>query len=206
MSAGDTYNEIAKGESCEMKLKGSRFIGESFLVHAEQDIEDALHSVRKREYNATHHCWAFRMGVHGDAFRHNDDGEPKGTAGIPILRQIDGFAITNVLVVVTRYYGGTKLGTGGLARAYGDAARAVLAKSSCEEKILRENVTVSFAYDDTSGAMHTVNKFDIKITGSDYGNTTKLFLAIRLSECDAFIDAFTEKLGGRGQVVRMELP
>ena len=206
MGKRDTYNEIALGEICELKIKGSRFIGESFLVRSVSEAEDALHDVRKREFNATHHCWAYRLGIHGNEFRYSDDGEPKGTAGLPILRQIEGVDVTNTLVIVTRYYGGTKLGTGGLARAYGDAAKEVLTKSKSQEKILRVDVIATFSYDDTSGAMHTIGNFDIKITGSDYGNKTKLHLAVRLSEYEGFTRRFTEKLRGRGQLLQKDLP
>ena len=134
----DSYKEVSARELAEIKIKGSRFIGEVVPASSIEDAEAALGQIRKREYNATHHCWAYRLGVKGDLFRYSDDGEPSGTAGQPILRHIDGLGITNILVVVTRYYGGTKLGTGGLIRAYGEAARLVLEKSVIEEKILRD--------------------------------------------------------------------
>ena len=118
------------------------------------------------EYNATHHCWAYRLGQQSDLFRYSDDGEPSGTAGQPILRQIDGRMLTNVMIVVTRYYGGTKLGTGGLARAYGEAAGLVLDACQIKEHIIRELLTIRFAYADTSPAMHTVDSFDAKIKSS----------------------------------------
>ena len=104
---------------CETKVKGSRFIAEATDVRDEEMTMAFVADVRGREPGATHHCWAYRLGTGGDAFRYNDDGEPSGTAGPPILRQIDALGLTNTLVVVTRYYGGTKLGTGGLLRAYG---------------------------------------------------------------------------------------
>lgn len=196
----DQYREIVSGELAEIKIKGSRFIGEATPVYSKEEAEAVLHTIKKREYTATHHCWAYRIGTEGNVFRFNDDGEPSGTAGPPILRQVDHFEITNVIVVVTRYYGGTKLGKGGLIRAYGDAARSVLEACEVEEKIVRVEVRISFAYDDTSAAMHVINSYDINIVGSEYGNDTSLVLAIRASAVQAFKQAFVDKLRGRGVV------
>ncbi|HLA62868.1 MAG TPA: YigZ family protein, partial [Rhodothermales bacterium] len=105
------------------KTKGSRFIGDAFPARSEAEVAACLERVRRREHTATHHCWAARLGVpgptgYGARPRYSDDGEPGGSAGLPILREIDRRGLSDVLVVVTRYYGGTKLGTGGLARAY----------------------------------------------------------------------------------------
>lgn len=196
----DTYLQIAADQQAEIKIKGSRFIGEAILVEDEAEALDRLAGIRKREYNATHHCWAYRVGIASDKFRYSDDGEPSGTAGQPILRQIDGRGLTNILVVVTRYYGGTKLGTGGLVRAYGDAAAAVLDLCKINEHIVRQELVVKFAYADTSPAMHTIDNFDAIIASSNYGDDTELTLAIRKSEVEAFCAAFVENLGGRGLV------
>ena len=122
----DTYLTLREGAEAQIKVKGSRFLAEAVPVADEAVAEAALATIRKREYNATHHCTAYRIGPAADLFRFNDDGEPSGTAGQPILRQIEGRELTNTLVVVTRYYGGTKLGTGGLIRAYGEAASLAL--------------------------------------------------------------------------------
>ncbi len=197
----DTFRQIAANQTAEVKVKGSRFIGEALVVLDEQEAQEALQRIRKREYNATHHCWAYRLGLQSDRFRYSDDGEPGGTAGQPILRQIDGQGVTNIMVVVTRYYGGTKLGTGGLARAYGDAASAVLATCQIDEHILRAHLVIRFAYADTSPAMHTIGRFDVKIENSTYGDETELTLGIRTSQVEAFKNQFVEKLAGRGLIV-----
>ena len=104
----DYYKQIVPGNACEMKVKGSRFLGEVGLAVSVEEAEAFLAGVKKREYSATHHCWAYRLGADGKTFRYNDDGEPSGTAGQPIMRHIDSLGITNVIAVVTRYYGGTK--------------------------------------------------------------------------------------------------
>lgn len=197
----DVYRTIAGHAEAEMKVKGSRFIGEAFLVRDVDAAEAQIAAIRKREYNATHHCTAYRVGIQGAVFRYNDDGEPTGTAGPPILRQIDARDLTNTLVVVTRYYGGTKLGTGGLLRAYGDAASRVLDDCSITQHIIRAPVRLRFAYDDTSPAMHTINQFDAEIQQTSYTDKTEIIVGVRTSEVDAFMDRFVNALSGRGEVV-----
>jgi uncharacterized YigZ family protein len=182
------------------KSKGSRFIGEAFPVTTEAEAEARLDAVRKREYAATYWCWAWRLGLEGDAFRTSDDGEPSGSAGAPILRQIDARDLTNTLVVVTRYYGGTKLGVGGLVRAYGEAASDALDAARTVEHVVRVPVRLRFAYDDTSPAMHTVNRFDAEIAEQHYTANTELVVRVRRSEAEALRAAFVEALGGRGEV------
>ena len=198
----DLYRQIASGQSSEIKIKGSRFIGEAGLVASVEEAVEFLSAIKKREHSATHHCWAYRIGADGGMFRFNDDGEPSGTAGQPILRQIDGRGVTNTMVVVTRYYGGTKLGKGGLIRAYGDAAQIVLETCPVVTKILRDNVRVVFLYEDTSIAMRTIQNYDAKIVSTNYHDRTEMELAIRKSEVAAFKEAFVDNLGGRGSIER----
>ncbi len=194
----DTYRTIAARAQAEIKVKGSRFIAEAFPVASAEAAEARIAEVRKREYNATHHCTAYRVGADGHVFRFNDDGEPSGTAGAPILRQIDSRALTNTLVVVTRYYGGTKLGTGGLVRAYGEAASEVLDRCAVVTRILRTDVRLRFGYDDTSPAMHTIQQFDAEIRATHYTEETEIVVGVRKSETAAFVAAFVDALSGRG--------
>ncbi len=197
----DTYNTPAQDARAEIKVKGSRFIAEVFCVESSDEAEARITAVRKREYNATHHCTAYRVGTDGSRFRYSDDGEPSGTAGAPILRQIDARALTNALVVVTRYYGGTKLGTGGLIRAYGEAASDALDGASIQEHILRDRLRLQFSYADTSPAMHTISQFDAKILEMHYTEETELVIAIRRSEAEAFLERYVDALGGRGRAL-----
>lgn len=197
----DSYRTLARPASAEPpKTKGSRFIGEAFPVRSEEEAMARLEAVRKREHAATHWCWAYRLGVEGEAFRYSDDGEPSGSAGAPILRQIEARDLTNTLVVVTRYYGGTKLGTGGLVRAYGEAAALALDAAPVAERIVRVPVRLRFAYDDTSPAMHTIGRFDAEIAEQHYAEDTELVVRVRRSEADALRAAFTDALGGRGTI------
>ncbi len=194
----DVYHSIAAYAQAEIKVKGSRFIAEAFPVANADGAEAKIAEIRKREYNATHHCTAYRVGADGAVFRFNDDGEPSGTAGAPMLRQIDGRGLTNTLVVVTRYYGGTKLGTGGLIRAYGDAASEVLDHCTITQHILRTAVRVRFAYDDTSPALHTIQQFDTVVQETHYSEDTEMRLGVRRSVVDQFVAAFVNALAGRG--------
>ncbi len=198
MSERDTYRVLKNGARVEIKVKGSRFIGETFPVATVAEAEARIAEVRKQAHDATHHCTAYRVGAAGEHYRYNDDGEPSGSAGPPILRQIDARGLTNTLVVVTRYFGGTKLGVGGLVRAYGAAAAEALDASGIEERVLRVPIRLRFDYADTSPAMHTIERFRAEIMETHYGEATELVAGVRRSEAEAFVEAFTEALGGRG--------
>ena len=199
----DVYRTLRGTSVGEVKVKGSRFIGEATDVRDEAAAMAFVADVRQREPGATHHCWAYRLGPGGDLFRYNDDGEPSGTAGQPILRQIDALDLTNTLVVVTRYYGGTKLGTGGLLRAYGDAAAEALAAAQLVQRVVRLRLRLTFAYEDTTPARQVLSRFDAEEFDARYTEATELVVGVRTSEVAAFTAAFTDALGGQG-VVRSE--
>lgn len=196
----DTYRTIRRTSATETKVKGSRFIAEAVPAPSEEEAVAAIAAVRKREYDATHHCSAYRVGTSAHLFRYDDDGEPSGTAGSPILRQIEARELTNIVVVVTRYYGGTKLGTGGLMRAYGEAAGAVLDAAEVVTEVIFGRVYVSFDYEDTSPAMHTIDRFDAHVVESKYTARTELEIDVPRSRVRAFEEAFIDALGGRGEI------
>ena len=199
----DMFRSVARPASIQIKVTGSRFLAETIPVVNEDQVETQVERIRRREFNATHHCTAYRLGIDADIFRFNDDGEPSGTAGRPILRQIESRELTNTLVVVTRYFGGTKLGTGGLMRAYGDAASGVLEKAGFSVKVISEHLLVSFDYDDTSPAMHVIDRFDAEVVDSSYTETIELKIAVPRSRALTFEAAFVDALGGRGQARRV---
>jgi uncharacterized YigZ family protein len=196
----DSYLVLDKPGHAVIKVKGSRFIAEALPVSSVEDATQKLAVIRKRDYDATHHCSAFRIGSEATQFRYSDDGEPNSSAGLPIYRQIEGRKLTDTLVVVVRYYGGTKLGTGGLVRAYSEAASLALDSASVREVILRTRVQIRFDYQDTSGAMHVISQFDAVIAGTEYGDDTVIQLDLRSTQVAAFADAFIEALSGRGQL------
>ncbi|MGD0783492.1 MAG: YigZ family protein [Candidatus Aminicenantales bacterium] len=126
-------NGLSREAEITLEIKRSKFIGRSFRRAAPGAALEAVQNVRQAHRDADHHCWAYRVGVQGEQARYNDDGEPQGTAGPPILQVLERREMTNALIVVTRYYGGIKLGTGGLAHAYGEAAKVVLDESRPRE-------------------------------------------------------------------------
>ncbi|MFB6279567.1 MAG: YigZ family protein [Salinibacter sp.] len=200
----DTYRTIDEPARAEQTVEGSRFLAEAMPVSDRRAVTERIETIREREHTATHHCTAYRLGREGEDFRYDDDGEPSGTAGPPLLRQIDARDLTNTLVVVTRYFGGTELGTGGLARAYGDAASAALDRASVVEHVVRTPVRVRFDYDDTAPAEQVLRQFDTEVQESTYTDVTTLTVGVRQSEVDAFVDAFTNALSDRGEVLGVE--
>ncbi|HIG75193.1 MAG TPA: DUF1949 domain-containing protein [Bacteroidetes bacterium] len=189
------------------KSKGSRFIGYVAPAGSEEEALAVVADVRKEHHAARHHVWAFRLTADGSVWRGNDDGEPNGTGGRPLLQEIESRELTDVVVVVTRYYGGTKLGTGGLARAYGEAAALALDTAAeqrlVERRTVRAPVTLRFAFADTSAAMRTVEQFDAEIRDQAYtADGTTLALAVRQSQADALAAQFVEATAGRGEVER----
>jgi uncharacterized YigZ family protein len=200
-AAGETMCTISAARSAEIKEKGSRFIARALPVGAVHEAEVHIARIRRSEHAATHHCYAYRIGPGGEESRTADDGEPSGTAGQPIMRQIDGKRLTNIVVVVTRYFGGVKLGTGGLARAYGDAAAAVLSTCRFLEVVPKVRISIRFRYEDTAPVMRIVSRLDAEVIGSRYSDDALLELQIPASHTEAFESAFVEALGGRGEVI-----
>jgi uncharacterized YigZ family protein len=198
----DTYRTLASPGRAECKRKGSRFLACARPVDTEEAARSHIETVRAERYQATHHCTAYRIHPSGDVFRYNDDGEPTGTAGPPILQQIDARDLTNTLVIVTRYYGGTKLGTGGLARAYGDAAAAALDNATITQSVVRTPVAVTFAYNDTAAAEQVLRQFDTARLDDTYTDVTRWVVGLRPSQVDAFAQAITNALGGRATIER----
>lgn len=199
----DTYQTVEGTGRAEHTVEGSRFLAEAVPAVDRTEAEETVSTIRSRERKATHHCFAYRVGVAGDTFRYDDDGEPSGTAGQPILRQIDAEDLTNTLVVVTRYFGGTELGTGGLARAYGSAAAAALEQAGHVERVVRTPVRIRFDYDDTSPVKRVLEQFDADVEDSDYTDVTTLTVGVRESQVDPFVRTFRNALSDRGEVLHI---
>lgn len=199
----DTYRTVEAPVRAEHTIEGSRFLADAYPVSDREEVDDRVARIRSREPTASHHCYAYRLGPDGDDFRYDDDGEPTGTAGQPILRQIDARGLTNIVVVVTRYFGGTELGTGGLARAYGDTASEGLERAIIVERVLRTPVRLRFDYGDTSPAQRVLQQFDTEVLSSTYTDVTTLTVGVRQSEVEAFVEAFTNALSDRGEILRV---
>lgn len=178
----DIYKTITRESLGEFKDRGSKFIAYAYPVYTEADWQERLEEVRKLHPKARHYCYAYRLGLDGNNFRANDDGEPSGTAGRPILGQIDSFELTNVFVVVVRYFGGTLLGTSGLINAYKLSAADALEKAEVIEKTVEDIYRLTFDYALMSNVMNAVKKLDLEMVQQDFGTIGNLDVAIRQSE------------------------
>ena len=178
----DTYHTLAGPTEGEFKDRGSKFIAFAFPVYTEADWQQALLDVRKLHPKSRHYCYAYRLGMDGNNFRTNDDGEPSGTAGKPILGRIDSFGLVNVFVVVIRYFGGTLLGASGLINAYKESTIAALEKGEIVEKVVADIYQFTFDYSIMSEVMNAIKKHKVEMVGQDFGNIGKVKIAIRQSE------------------------
>jgi uncharacterized YigZ family protein len=201
----DVYLMIRQPAKAETKVKGSRFIAEAEAVTAVDDALTKLAAIRKREYSATHHCYAYIVGRGQDAtFKYSDDGEPGGSAGKPIYDVVAGTGVTNVLCVVTRYFGGTKLGTGGLVRAYGDAARAAMTAAGVKECFLTRRFRFTFDFNLYDRWLQAVHRLGAEVLDTRYSDHIEMDARIRLSRAPQLIETFTELTSGKGIVEEIE--
>jgi len=174
MSVRDRYRTIDKKAEGTFRDRGSKFLAFAFPVHSVEEIKSILEDLRREYHDARHHCYAYRLGAAKDEFRANDDGEPSSSAGKPILGQIQSLDLSNILVVVVRYFGGTLLGVGGLINAYRSAAADALQKARIVEGVERDPVTILFPYALTKDIMKIVEEEKIKIMAQDYTDTCRL--------------------------------
>ncbi|MFO8000363.1 MAG: YigZ family protein [Marinilabilia sp.] len=191
----DYYQTIKYPAEGLFKEKGSKFLAFAFPVDNEDLIGRHLESVRKKYHDARHHCFAWQMGTEGMDFRMNDDGEPSGTAGKPILGQIHSYGLTNVLVIVVRYFGGVKLGTGGLIRAYKAASVDALDRAEIIECTIKKSFTVRFAYDMMNPVMRVVDEEGLFVEQQMFDADCQLTLAVRESRYEELVGRFRQTYG-----------
>lgn len=184
----DTFKSIASPSEGLFKDNGSRFIALAYPVESEAQVKEIVSSLKKEYHDARHHCYAYRLGHRGDIFRANDDGEPSGSAGRPILGQIDSAGLSDVLVVVVRYFGGIKLGIPGLIRAYKTSTSDALASARVIEKTACRNFRLRFAYLSMNDAMKLVKDLSLAVTAQDFGLECLLDLRVRLDSVDDFLE------------------
>ena len=187
-SVSDTYSSIAAPSEGIFKDQGSRFIARAFPVESEAEAKALLERERKEFHDARHHCLAYRIGCGGLLFRASDDGEPAGSAGRPILGQIDSAGLSDVAVVVTRYFGGIKLGIPGLVRAYRESTAQALANAQKIEKIAGKWVSLDFDYTGMPAVMKLLKELDIPQRNQDFGAQCRVEVRVRLSLEDDFFD------------------
>ena len=180
----DEYRTLKTGGEGYYTDKRSKFLAFAHHVSTVDEIKDLLAGYRKKYYDARHVCYAYMLGPERSDFRANDDGEPSSTAGKPILGQINSNELTDILIVVVRYYGGVNLGTSGLIVAYREAAADAIAHSEVEMRQIEEVVTYTFAYPLMNEVMRIVKEMQPRIVSQTYDNTCEIRLSIRKSEAE----------------------
>lgn len=194
----DSFVTIASPCEAELKEKSSRFLAYAAPVASREEAERLMEQIRRTHFDASHHCYAYRIGIGSEEVtRAVDDGEPAGSAGKPILSVIQGEDLTNVLVAVTRWFGGIKLGVGGLARAYAESTKRVLElcqRITCYETTVLE---IEFPYQKLSPILKVVEQFTASVISTDYADTVRLYAKIRRSRAESFIAALQNAAAGR---------
>lgn len=197
----DSFLTIATRHSSEIKIERSRFIGTVIPASSRDLAELEYDRVKKAFYDATHNCFAFCIGLEPrQEYRYSDDGEPSGTAGRPIYDAILSHKVTDLLVVVTRYFGGIKLGTGGLARAYRHSADQVLSEAVVVEKMIMQPFKISYGHDHTSIIMKALSDFELRPGEIVYGEGVVLHTAIRASRYSEFCRSLRERAHGQASI------
>lgn len=187
---GDSYYIPDHNGESAYRDKASKFIGLVFPVRTEAEAREAIAEARKRFFDASHHCYAYCIGAGQEVFRFNDDGEPSGSAGRPIYGQILSKGLSDTLVVVVRYFGGTKLGIPGLIKAYRTAASDALEKSGRKEKILVKSISVRFGYEHMNDIMKISKNEKLEIISQESGDNCKMAFRIKASRAETVIARF----------------
>ena len=180
----DEYLTIGEASEGLYKEKGSKFLGFAYAVENEAQVKEIIDILKKAHHNARHHCFAFILGSHGEHYRANDAGEPSHTAGDPILGQIRSRNLTNTLVVVVRYFGGTKLGVPGLINAYKSAAADALNNAAIIKKVIAEPIRIRFDYPAMNDVMRIVNEKNLEIHEQQFEIDCRMHLSVPLSQAE----------------------
>lgn len=186
----DTYKTIAGSSEGLYKEKGSKFLAFAYHVESEDEVKARLGELRKKYYDARHHCYAYSLGAKRTAIRMNDDGEPSGTGGKPIYGQLLSMDVTDVLVVVVRYFGGVLLGTSGLANAYKTAAREALETATVEERTVDDRYEVKFKYEQMNDVMKIVKDYGLTLKKQVFEMECSIEFAVRQGNSERVRKAF----------------
>ncbi|MCM4169770.1 hypothetical protein KCTC52924_03969 [Arenibacter antarcticus] len=188
----DTYKTISE-PSTEIlfKERKSKFFGYAFPILSEEEVKPILEELRRQHPTANHLCYAWQLGVEDVKYRANDDGEPNNSAGMPIYGQIQSFSITNVLIVVARVFGGTKLGVGGLIAAYRTAAQMALESAHIMERTLQQQFLLSFDYPDMDKVMRTIKQNQLEIISQEMEMDCKIVISVRKNDADRTENTFS---------------
>ncbi len=187
MEMQDQYRSIAAPSEGLFKDNGSRFIALAYPVETEEEVKSIVAGLRKEYHDARHHCYAYRLGYKGDLWRASDDGEPSGSAGRPILGQIDSLGLSDILVVVVRYFGGIKLGIPGLIRAYKTSTADALSSAQIVDKIASRHFRLQFEYLSMNAVMKVLKDMDLPQKAQNFGESCSLETSVRLASVEDFI-------------------
>lgn len=193
MTEKDTYKTITKASTEVLfKDKNSKFFGYVFPINSEDAVKIHLETLKKKHHSARHWCYAYQLGTQEDhyQFRANDDGEPNNSAGMPIYGQIQSFEVTNVLIVVVRYFGGVKLGVGGLISAYKTAAQMALENSKIVTRTINQEIQLKFEYKDMNKVMRIIKEKNLKIANQTLELNCVIIISVRLKKTKAVLEAF----------------
>jgi len=191
MSNNDTFLTVYSPSQGLYKEKGSKFISYLFHVDAEEEIKDHLARIKKEHHDARHHCYAYMLGKEGENWRANDDGEPSGTGGKPILGQIKSNEITNILIIVVRYFGGTLLGVSGLANAYKTAAADAIANAHLEQHVIHESWRIEFPYSAMNDVMKILKDDNIEQSDHQFDLDCAMVIKPRQSDSARVLEKFS---------------
>ncbi|MFZ4679414.1 MAG: IMPACT family protein [Flavobacterium sp.] len=191
MEIKDTFKTIAS-PSTEIlfKEKNSKFFGYAFPITSEDEVKSIVNNLRKQHFGAGHFCYAFQLGTDTVSFRANDDGEPSNSAGMPIYGQIQSFGLTNVLVVVVRFFGGVKLGVGGLISAYKTAAQMALEESVILEKTIDVHFQIFFDYKNMNKVMRIIKEKNLEIISQQMKESCQIIIATRKKNAEIIFNIF----------------
>jgi len=184
----DIYRTISTKSQGFYSEKGSKFISYAFPVESEEQVKENLQYLKKKHYDARHHVYAFIIGADQSFYRASDDGEPSNSSGIPVLGQLRSFDLTNTLIIVVRYFGGTKLGVPGLINAYKTAASDAINNAVIIEKTVNDNLEIEFSYDDMNFVMKAIKDYNIDIINQEFLVDCKINVSIRRSLKNNFIE------------------
>jgi uncharacterized YigZ family protein len=187
----DVYKTIlVPSEETLFKEKGSKFFGYTFPVLTEDDVKERLEELKKKHHSARHFCYAYQLGIEKIKFRANDDGEPNNSAGLPIYGQIQSFEVTNILIVSVRYFGGTKLGVGGLISAYKTSAQMALQASDILEKTINIDYRLTFNYDLMNAVMRVVKEKNLNIIAQKLELNCEYIISVRKKDAPSIFKIF----------------
>lgn len=192
MLFSNTYRELNSSSSGVYKEKGSKFISYAFPVYSEKEVKKKIDEIKKLDHSARHHCYAFVLHPDKSSMRNNDDGEPSSTAGKPILGQIESNDLTNILIIVSRYFGGVKLGITGLIRSYKTAAANAISNSTIVTKTIKEIYEIFFVYDQINDVMKIIKNQNIEILKKNLELDCKIIISIPKENSEKIVNLFKQ--------------